>query len=62
MASTFDIQSIQYFSVVPGALDTANTRQVFQDYKNLGFNTVTIGWGVPLGARMPYQASPPILP
>ncbi len=51
MASTFDIQSIQYFSVVPGALDTANTRQVFQDYKNLGFNTVTIGWGVPVNEK-----------
>jgi hypothetical protein len=48
MTSTFDIQSIQYFSVVPGALNAASTRQVFQDYKNLGFNTVTIGWGVPV--------------
>ena len=51
MASTFDIQSIQYFSVVPGALDTANTRQLFQDYKSLGFNTVTIGWGVAVNEK-----------
>ncbi len=51
MASTFDIQSIQYFSVVPGAVNTTSTRQVFQDYKNLGFNTVTIGWGVPVNEK-----------
>jgi hypothetical protein len=48
MAAAFDIRSIEYFDIAPGAIDATRTRAVFQDFKNLGFNAVTIGWGVPV--------------
>ncbi len=51
---TFKTQSIEFFDLnnfPDGAFSAADLTQIsslFQDYKNSGVNTVSIGWGVPV--------------
>lgn len=54
--ATFEIQSFQHYATnayasgasSPTAGDLQKIAALYQDYKDLGANTVTIGWGVPV--------------
>ncbi len=54
---TFDIKSIEFFDLGDfsdgplSAADLAQISSLFLDYKNLGVNTVSIGWGVPVDEK-----------